>query len=86
MLKTNTDAFLDWMSAMEDIPDVTNGYGLTKDDIRKMDDDPQKYIPLATYLLALEERSVPYNDDAMSEEELQEELNAFIKRHVTLAD
>lgn len=85
MLKTDTDSFLDWMTACEELPDVMTEYGITEEDIGRMEEDPEKYLPFAVYLLSLERKEEPANEDALPEDELMERLNDFVRRHTELA-
>jgi hypothetical protein len=100
-VKMSQDAFLDTLEKMsgdsldpavaevQGLPDLLDGYGITKEDFWRLDGEMMKRAPRETvlYVMYLLSRDYPedhvfVNDDAMTPSELEDHCNDFINTHV----
>ena len=83
-LQLKTSQFLNFSEKMDELPDVTDGYGLTYADFDYMDKDPERFLPFVIYLSSLNHEQYHFNEGSLSPDEIDFEINEYIKRHVEL--
>ena len=83
-IKIKTNHFLDFFDRMDELPDVLDGYQLTYADIDYMDQYPEKFLPFVIYLLTRDLSQAYFNEDGISPDALELELNDYVKRHSDL--
>ena len=84
MTKIAVEKFLDEMEKLDEYPDTMHDYGLTMEDIEKIEENPDKYFRFAMYLLS---RNIPddhifINEDALTAKEANFWLNEFVKTYL----
>lgn len=83
-----TSQFLEEMEKFDEYPDTFHDYGLTREDIERIENNPKKYYRFAMYLLSrdIKPGHIFINDDALPVEEANFWLNEFIKNNISLID
>lgn len=87
-IEMNTDDFLESLAAMDEYPETLHDYGITMEDIKRMESDPPKYIRFAMYLLSrdYDDDHIFINADALPVKDASFWLNEFINANVQLTD
>lgn len=85
-IEMSRDAFLSAMDKMEHYPDTLHDYGLTNEDLTRMESDPEKYIRFVLYLMTREyaDDHVFINPDALEPSTIQFHLNELVRKKVAL--
>ena len=86
MVKMDLDTFLEESEKFESYPNTMHDYGVTLQDIKRMEENPDKYARFVMYLLnkkyAVEDDHVFENEDALSVPDARFWLNEFIKENI----
>jgi Mg2+ and Co2+ transporter CorA len=86
-IKADVDKFDEVMFLMEQMDDVTMDFFPTKEEFRRMEQNPKKYLPFVMYLASLNRCT---SEDALGKEEAnarkesEKMMEEFIQRHIEL--